>query len=162
MSRLLFMVLLTLVLCGCAATPGAGPGASPPSAARDTAALAAERQWLRSWFGDTPVRIAQSSDTAISIEIPREFCFDPGHSHVKPALAAVLDKVAESLRRVPQLRLELIAAPADSAASTPLALQRATQMRVHLVDRGVPAGQLGGPQAAAAESVQLRMALASL
>ncbi len=155
------MMVVALALCGCAATPGTGSDSSSASATRAAAALVTERQWLESWFSGTPVRITQRSDAAVGIDIPREFCFDPGRSHVKPALAAVLDKVAESLRRVPQVRLQLIAAPADSSLAAPLALRRATQIRAHLVERGVPAGQLGSPEGAPAEAVQLRMELVS-
>ena len=47
-------------------------------------ALAVERQWLQSWFKGTPVRIEQRSESAFSIEVPRDFCFDAGRSAVKP------------------------------------------------------------------------------
>ena len=135
------------------------PGQStvPP---RDPAALGTERQWLQQWFKDTPVQIAQDGDV-LRVEVPREFAFDIARNQIKPPLAAVLDKVAQSLRRLPQARLDLVAAPGDGAAASPLALQRATQVRKHLLSRGVPESQLGSPSAAAAAAVQLRLALAS-
>ncbi|MGL6112341.1 MAG: OmpA family protein [Rubrivivax sp.] len=169
MSRhfaLLALMLLTLQGCGTtpappaapAAPPATAPGAPPAaSAASRVSALAAEGQWLKSWFEGTPVLIVLRDDTALSIEVPREFCFDTGRSNVKPALAAVLDKVAESLRRKPALRLELVAAPGDSAATSALGPQRATRLRAYLLARGVPAAQLGQPTVTAAAAVQLRM-----
>ena len=66
---------------------------------------------MQSWFQGTPVLIGQRDDDAVSVDVPREFCFDPGRSSVKPALAAVLNKVAESLLRMPMVRLQLLAAP---------------------------------------------------
>jgi outer membrane protein OmpA-like peptidoglycan-associated protein len=151
-----------LALCGCASVaPPAPPVPSPPPSADQRAAapaaLAAERQWLQSWFQGTPVLIAQRNDGAVTIDVPREFCFDPGRSAVKPALAAVLDKVAESLRRTPAARLPLLAAPDDDGGTTPLALQRAVQMQKHLQSRGVPLARLGKPAATTAAAVQLRM-----
>ena len=155
MTQRLFAALVVLALGGCASTPPVGPSAASP---RDVAALATERQWLQSWFKGTPVRIEQRGEGSVSIDVPREFSFEAGRIHVKPALGALLDKVAESLRRAPQVRLVLIAAPADTTSAAPLALRRATQVRTHLVDRGVPAMQLGDPKAAAGDAVQLLLA----
>lgn len=150
-------------LAGCAsvatAPPRDAPKApvdSPPAAATP---LAIERQWLQQWFEGTPVRIAQGADGALTVEVPREFCFDAGRSAVKPALAAVLDKVAESLRRVSQARLVLVAAPQDGDAASPLAQQRAAAMRRHLMTRGVLASRIAAATASDTTSVQLRMDL---
>ena len=89
--------------------------------------------------------------------MPREFCFDPGHDTVKPALAAVLDKVTQSLRRTPTAELHLIAAPSDSNGSATLGVQRATRVYDFLRARGVPAARLAKPSAASGAAVQLRM-----
>jgi len=88
--------------------------------------------------------------------VPREFCFDAGRSQVKPPLAVVLDKVAQSLRRS-GARLPHVAAPGDTPSASPLALQRAAQVRKHLLARGVPAARLGAPAATTVAAVQVRM-----
>lgn len=155
-----WMVGLLVVLAGCAGGPPPAPHVPPTRAEpRNTApaSLVPERQWLQSWFKGTPVVIAQRSDGAVSVDVPRAFCFDPGRSELKPALAAVLDKVAESLRRVPQARLPLIAAPDDAPSAAGLALARASQVHKHLLSRGVTAARLGKPAVTGAGSVQLRM-----
>lgn len=160
MQSIVLALVVMLAVCGCASVAPPAPSAPPSTAdqrAAVPAALAVERQWLQSWFQGTPVQIAQHNDGAVTIEVPREFCFDPGRSSVKPALAAVLDKVAESLRRMPLARLPLLAAPDDENGSAPLALQRAVNMQKHLLSRGVPAARLGKPAATAAAAVQLRM-----
>ncbi|HEY6134074.1 MAG TPA: hypothetical protein VIW70_08855 [Rubrivivax sp.] len=165
------LLALSLALHGCTTTAPARPGGPTPPSATDTpspappaqGALAIERQWLQSWFTGTPVQIAQRGDDALTVDVPREFCFDSGRSNVKPALAAVLDKVAESLRRVPQARLTLVAAPGDGASDTALAQQRAAQVRAHLTSRGAPSARLANATAApaaATPAVQLRMELA--
>lgn len=180
---------LALVLAGCAsvtpprpgvpATPPAvtapppvvkPPAAEAPPGAPDTTApnartagaelLAIEQRWLQDWFRGTPVRIAQRSDGTLAVDVPREFCFDTGRSQVKPALGAVLDKVAESLRRRPGARLTLLSAPGDpsgSAATATLALQRAAGVQRHLRDRGIALARLGEPVADGSASVQLRI-----
>ncbi len=172
-----WMLVLVAALSGCtsvtppaptapaAPTTAPAPAAPAPAAPRATAeqraalpaALGTERQWLQSWFKGTPVVINQRSDGAVNLEVPREFSFDSGRSNVKPALGAVLDKVAESLRRVPLARLSLVAAPDDAKGTPALALERAAQVHKHLLSRGVPETRLGKPTATAAAAVQLRI-----
>jgi len=178
--------VVALSLCGCASTPPSssstsstsspppspatiaaqGPAASaPPTAAQQRTAaastLAVERQWLASWFKGTPVVVAQRPDGAVVVDVPREFCFDPGRDTVKPALAAVLDKVTQSLRRTPTAELHLIAAPNDAGGSATLGVQRATRVYDYLRAHGIPAGRLAKPSAASGAAVQLRMEVPS-
>ena len=155
-----------LAVTGCAVTPaGRTPPAGTPQAPAPAPgsdegrppALMVERQWLQSWFRGTPVRIAQRGDGPLTIEVPLEFGFEPGRTRVLPALAAVLDKVAESLRRVSTARLVLIAAPGDGAQTPKLAAQRAGRVRAHLLSRGVPPAQLASATSATGPTVILRM-----
>jgi outer membrane protein OmpA-like peptidoglycan-associated protein len=151
-----------LALPGCSTTP-TNPAPTAPSAPtptpRASGGLTVERQWLQSWFAGTPVRIQARGDDTFSIEVPRDFCFDPGRSAVKPPLAAVLDKLAQSLQRKPTARVELLAAPGDADGAAALALQRAGNVRKHLVARGASPEQLGPPSAATLDAVQLRVGL---
>lgn len=159
--------LLLLALQGCSTLPPSGPVA--PAAPAEPAATvsrpgnapAVERQWLQSWFKGTPVVIVQRDDHTVSVDVPREFCFEAGRSSVKPALAAVLDKLAESLRRHPQARLGLLAAPGDAGTSSQLAMQRAGQVRSHLLGRAVPGTRLASPMPTTAPAVQLRLDFAA-
>lgn len=169
MTRLTAIAALLLMLYGCStpprpdAPPAAPAGAAAASAptAPGSSTLAIESRWLKSWFEGTPVLIQQGGASALSIDVPREFSFDTGQSKVKPPLAAVLDKVSQSLRRMPTARVELVAAPADGPSSAPLAQQRANQVRAQLLARGVPASQLGKATATTAAAVQLRIDLVS-
>ena len=159
------VAVIAAALAGCAGTSPAPTPPPPTTPAQRTAAaeaLAVERQWLGSWFRDTPVKIAQRGDGAMTVEVPREFSFDAGKASVKPALAAVLDKVAESLRRAPQAQVALVAAPDDGAVTTPLAMQRAERVREHLRAKGVADARLGKPSPAAAGTVHLRLVAAPL
>lgn len=171
-----------LVLAGCAGVKPAPPssGGAPvdppatssapvpaPAPAPSTAdqraaapsALSAERKWLQSLFAGTPVRIGQTRDGPVTVDVPREFCFDPGQSAIKPPLAAVLDKVSQSLRRLPLARVTLLAAPGDAgaAASPPLAQQRAAELHKHLQARGVTNLRIDKPTTTTAAAVQLEL-----
>ena len=174
----ILLVALVVALAGCTSEPPApsssapgpapGPAQAPapaPSLDQRAAApahLAAEQKWLSSWFKGTPVKIRQVDDSAIAIDVPREFCFDQGASKVKPALGAVLDKMTQSLQRVPIAQVTLIAAPADAKGTDELALKRAAQVQQHLRNAGVRADRLGKPSVAPAPAVQLRMEASSL
>ena len=162
------VLVVALVLPACTSTavqrpaPPAttGPDAVPtvpPAGLPRAAPLQVERLWLQSWFKGTPVSIVERADGLLAVDVPRTFCFDPGSVQVKPALGAVLDKVAESLRRQPQLRLAGLAAPGDGSADVALAERRAAQVRQHLRSRGVAEARLGRPAAAAVALVQLRL-----
>lgn len=105
------------------------------------------------------MRIAQADEDSVTVEVPLGFCFDRGRAAVKPPLGAVLDKLAESLRRNPQARLLLLAAPGDEAADAALALQRASQVRSYLRARGVPDSRLGSASRTTLAAVQLRLRL---
>jgi len=164
----LLLLLLLLALHGCSSPPGVPAAPTPPAAATAPvvpaprpSSLAVERQWLQAWFEGTPVRITQRSEASFSVEVPRDYCFDAGRSAVKPPLAAVLDKLAQSLQRKPAARVELLAAPGDAAAAPALAQQRADNLRKHLIARGVSSEQLGPPTIASVAAVQLRVGLVS-
>jgi outer membrane protein OmpA-like peptidoglycan-associated protein len=162
-------VVVVAALAGCGSVPPSSPTpppaapAVPPRSALDQrsgvpAALGAERQWLQQWFRDTPVLVRGAEDGSLRVEVPREFCFDPGASTIKPPLGAVLDKVAESLRRVPLARVPVLTAPDDAAGgNAALALQRAAQVRQRLVQRGVAVVRLGRPSASSTDRVALRL-----
>ncbi|MBZ8140969.1 hypothetical protein CLD22_13790 [Rubrivivax gelatinosus] len=150
-------MMLALVLAGCQSTPAPAPSSVPVATPRPAAPpLVVERQWLQSWFGGTPVVIAQQGAGPVALEVPLEFSFQAGRREVKPPLAAVLDKLAEALRRQPQMTLAL-AAPADAGGDAVLAAQRAGALRSYLLERGAGSAQLGAPQAAPGRAVKLRL-----
>src|SRR5947209_13440225 len=148
-----------------APAPASAPASAPPTLAQQRTAaastLAVERQWLASWFKGTPVVVAQRPDGAVTIDVPRQFCFEPGRDAVKPALAAVLDKVAESVRRTAVAEVRYIAAPGDAGGAAALAAQRAARVHDYLRKKGVPAARLAEPSPATGAAVQIRLEAAA-
>lgn len=162
-----------LLVAGCATAPSPSsapstpPAAAPappaaaapvqPSRTAVSEVLAVEQQWLDSFFRGTPVALRQQPDGLLAVDVPREFCFDAGRADIKPPLAAVLDKVAQSLRRRPNVRLVLLNAPDDGSTATRLAQQRGEQVLRHLRERGVGPAQLSAARGSGAAAVQLRL-----
>jgi len=175
--RWLAHVILLAALAGCAAPKpaGSGPGAvvgtepmpgtapapaRPPPPAPVASPLVSEQRWLDEWFRGTPVVIALTDTNTLAVDVPLANSFDAGRSSIKPALAAVLDRVATSLRRQPAMRVS-IAAPSDAAGAPALASARAQQVRAHLVSRGIAATRMSGVGTARVGApVQLRLLIA--
>ncbi len=165
----------TLVLTGCAGAPLRSPqpmpqsGAATATSAAQTSgqhpesaqaapadALAVEQQWLLSFFSGTPVDIQRTDDGALVVTVPAEFCFYAKATIIKPPLAAVLNKVALSLRRLPLARVTLIAAPPDpGSSSNGLAGQRAKAIAKRFRSFGILAERLVAGSAAADANVRL-------
>lgn len=147
------------LLTGCATGPGgANEPAGPPASAADRraaapSALMAEQQWLQQWFGGTPVAISNTRGDELRLDVPVKYAFDPGQATVKPPLAAVLDRVAESLRRR-ELLVLAVAPPAESDAA--LVRRRVEAVGRHLSRRGVDAGRIT-PVAAEGAVLSLRL-----
>lgn len=160
---------LIALLAGCA-TPGGGPtasggagvpgfgGAETGSAAATVSPLLSEQRWLEEWFRGTPVLISMADINTLAVDVPLANSFDNGKSVVKPALAAVLERVATSLRRQPAMRLSIAAPPDAPSGKVALASTRALQVRDFLVARGVLATRMSGVGTArAGAAMQLRL-----
>ncbi|MEF7617096.1 OmpA family protein [Aquincola sp. MAHUQ-54] len=135
--------LAALMIAGCASGPpqaSRAPGSEADRRAAAPAALMAEQQWLQQWFSGTPVQIVMARDGTLRVDVPAAFAFDAGQAGVKPPLAAVLDRVAESLRRN-ELLVVSVSVPAASDAA--LAKRRHDAVARHLAGRGVAAARVG-------------------
>lgn len=102
------------------------PGAHTPS----PAPLSSEARWLREWFGGTPVTISDEAGGVVRLDVPQVNAFDGASKDPKPALKAVLDRLAQSLQRQPSARLQL-------SLPGPLATVRGQALRNHLLAQGL-------------------------
>lgn len=108
--------------------------------------MVTEQRFLEEWFRGTPVVIAAQGATTLEVDVPLAHSFDAGKADIKPALGAVLERVAETLRRQIGARITL-AAPTDATGAPALAQARAQRVRDHLVARRIAAPRitLGDP-----------------
>jgi hypothetical protein len=141
---------------GSAAVPGSGTApagdagsTSPGAGAQSIPSVLVEKRWFEEWFGNTPVVISQPSETMLQLSVPMVHSFDPGRIVPRPALAAVLDRVAESLRRQANARLSVVAAP-DPGSSTSQGINRGHRIVEHIVSRRVMPDRINPPSAGAA------------
>jgi outer membrane protein OmpA-like peptidoglycan-associated protein len=145
--RLLVLATPAALLSGCATGPVDRPPAEHPT-------LATEQRRLKDALRGTPVVVDGMADGRMRVEVPLQFSFDAGRGAVKPALAAVLDRMAAGLRLANfDIR---IAAPADPKGSSPALVQdRAASVRDYLVARGVKLGRIVGMTRAGGEFVEV-------
>ncbi len=176
--RTAFGLLTVLLMSACASTPSSnnsgvfsapGPNAAPadpntapraPTPGTPSATpLATEQRFLEDWFRGTPVVIAAQPPVTLQLDVPLANSFDAGKSDIKPALNAVLDRVAQSLLRQSTARIN-INAPADASGNAALAQSRMQRVRDALGIKGIAATRVvltetvraGGP-------VQLRLTI---
>jgi outer membrane protein OmpA-like peptidoglycan-associated protein len=147
------------------APAGTPPATTPGSPATPAATpLVTEQRYFEEWFRGTPVVIAalpQATQPTLQLDVPLAHSFEAGKADIKPALAAVLERVAESLRRQVGARVS-VAAPADPGGQAGLAQQRAERVREHLVSRRIAAPRIALAGAARAGApLQLRMTIPS-
>jgi hypothetical protein len=116
--------------------PPAEASTVPPAPA--IAPIVNEKRWLEEWFARTPVVIRQLNDSTLQLTVPMANSFDTGQLPPKPALVAVLDRLAESMRRQLNTRLAVVISP-DNGAPTSQALNRAQRVTEHLGTRRVQA-----------------------
>lgn len=146
--------LATLAGCAGVSPPSSGPPASTgptattrPSDPVPTGPLQAESRWLSELFSGTPVGVSGDADGSVLVKVPMQHAFDAAQA--RRPLVAVLDKVAQSLKRQPAARLQ-------AATPGPAAAERLATLRSLLAERGVGNWRVtAGP--AAADAVHLRL-----
>ncbi len=177
-----FCIVTVLLISACASSPSSPSGVlgapassgSPtdPNAAQRPSApttppanpLATEQRFLEDWFRGTPVVIAALPPVTLQLDVPLANSFDTGKADIKPALNAVLNRVAQSLLRQNAARIN-VNAPADAsgnAALAPaLAQSRAQRVRDALGLKGIAATRVVLAESAprAGGPLQLRLTI---
>jgi outer membrane protein OmpA-like peptidoglycan-associated protein len=139
--------------------PNAVPGSPTPGTPTATP-LATEQRFLEDWFRGTPVVIAAQPPITLQLDVPLANSFDAGKADIKPALNAVLDRVAQSLLRQNAARIN-VNAPSDASGNAALAQSRAQRVREALGSKGIAATRVALTESAprAGGPVQLRLTI---
>ena len=145
---LALLLAIALALGACSSVPlatapvASTPGAPPPPAPLPT--LATEQKRLSDLFAGTPVVVERTDDGRLRLQVPLRYSFDAGRAAVKPPLAALLDRMAPSLRQQAGFSVRINASgDARGAGATQLARERAAATRDYLILKGAPASRFG-------------------
>jgi len=141
-----------LLLAGCAGGPLSDVTAVPEG----PVGLESEQRRLARYFDGTPVVFEMEAEGRMRVEVPLRHCFDPGRAAVKPALGAVLEKLAQSQRL--QATRFAVSAPDDKTPSRRLAEERAASVRDYLVGHGITPVRFSAVTGdAGADAVEIRV-----
>lgn len=166
---------LLSVLGGCAGggpKPSTSPGSTPsapaipapapgtlPDPAPDQPGLDGLRSRLAREFAGTPVQLEMGETGAadvLRISVPQPHGFEAGRVAVRPALAAVLDRLVEPLRREANWTVR-VAGPNDASGSGWIGPDRAAAVRDYLVLKGVAVRRFAAPQRHAAGLTEITL-----
>lgn len=144
-----------LALAGCASGPGRSGSSAPVPRSVSLPDMEGE---LRRDLAGTPVaveRVAVSSEsTGLRVSVPQPHGFEPGSAAVKPALAAVLDRLVEPLLGSPRWLL-VVRGPIDPRGASFQGQDRAAAVRDYLVARGVSAPRFEPPRSHAVAATEV-------
>ncbi|MEG1833212.1 MAG: OmpA family protein [Burkholderiaceae bacterium] len=93
----------------------------------------------------TGIEVTQTADNQLKLEVPSDVSFDVGRADIKPNLAPVLDRFAQTLRDNPSTTVRVIGhtdSTGSDAINNPLSVNRAASVRNYLEARGVNSGRI--------------------
>ncbi|MCX7902845.1 MAG: OmpA family protein, partial [Burkholderiaceae bacterium] len=93
----------------------------------------------------TGIGVERTADNQIRVQIPADAGFDVGRAAIRPQLAHVLDKFAQSMREHPATDIRIIGdtdSTGSDAVNNPLSFERAAATRDYLVARGVAVSRI--------------------
>jgi outer membrane protein OmpA-like peptidoglycan-associated protein len=88
----------------------------------------------------TGVKVTQTPDNQLKLEVPSDISFDVGRAEIKPNFQPVLDRFAQTLNENPATSVRIIGhtdSTGSDAINDPLSVNRAASTRNYLVARGV-------------------------
>ena len=92
------------------------------------------------------VRVTQTADNQLKLDIPSDISFDSGRYDIKPNLRPILDRFASTLNQNPVTTVKIIGHTdntGSAAINEPLSVNRASATRDYLVNRGVAINRIG-------------------
>ena len=93
----------------------------------------------------TGVQVTQTPDNQLKLEIPSDISFDVGRADIKPNLAPILDRFAQTLNENKAAKVRIIGhtdSTGSDAINDPLSVNRASSTRSYLASRGVDASRV--------------------
>lgn len=99
-----------------------------------------QRQEMEAATRGTGVKVSQTQDNRLKLEIPADVSFDTGRSDIKSNFRPVLERFAQTLNDNPASTVTIIGhtdSTGDDAVNNPLSVDRAAHTRDFLATRGV-------------------------
>jgi len=91
------------------------------------------------------VRVSQTADNQLKLDIPSDISFDSGRSDIKSNLSPILDRFATTLNQNPVTTVKIIGhtdSTGSDSVNEPLSVNRAIATRDYLARRGVATNRI--------------------
>jgi len=99
-----------------------------------------QKQAMQQATQGTGVEVTQTADNQLKLNVPSDVSFDTNSAQIKPNLAPVLDRFAQTLNANPGSTVRIIGHTDNTgtdAINDPLSVNRAASVRQYLAARGV-------------------------
>ncbi|TFV92913.1 OmpA family protein, partial [Oxalobacteraceae bacterium OM1] len=110
-----------------------------------SARMERQKQAMEQATQGTGIKVTQTSDNQLKLDIPSDISFDTNRADIKPDFRPVLDKFATSLKENPYTNVTIIGHTDNTgsdAINDPLSLSRASHARDYLADRGISSSRV--------------------
>jgi len=104
-----------------------------------------QKQAMEQATQGTGVAVTQTADNQLKLEIPSDVSFDTNSAAIKPTLAPVLDRFAQTLAANAATTVQIIGhtdSTGSDAINEPLSVRRASAVRDYLGARGVAVSRI--------------------
>ena len=104
-----------------------------------------QKQAMEQATRGTGVQVSQTSDNRLKLEIPADVSFDTGRSDIKSNFRPVLERFAQTLSENPAATVTIIGhtdSVGDDSVNQPLSVDRASNTRNYLAQRGVSSNRI--------------------
>jgi outer membrane protein OmpA-like peptidoglycan-associated protein len=104
-----------------------------------------QRREMQQATQGTGVKVTQTPDNQLKLEVPSDISFDTGRADIKSNFRPILDKFAQTLNENPATTVRIIGhtdSTGSDAINDPLSVNRAASTRTYLTARGVNAQRI--------------------
>lgn len=104
-----------------------------------------QKQAMEQATRGTGVQVSQTADNRLKLEIPADVSFDTGRSDIKSNFRPVLERFAQTLSENPAATVTIIGhtdSVGDNSVNQPLSVDRASNTRNYLAQRGVSSNRI--------------------
>ena len=102
--------------------------------------MAKQKQQMEAATQGSGVKVSQTADNQLKLEVPSDISFATGSAQIAPGLDPILDRFAQTLNENPRTTVRIVGhtdSTGSDAINDPLSVNRASSVRNYLVAHGV-------------------------
>ncbi len=107
--------------------------------------MAKQKQQMEAATQGTGVKVTQTADNQLKLEVPSDISFATGSARIAAALEPILDRFAHTLAENPKTTVRIVGhtdSTGNDAINDPLSVNRASSVRNDLVAHGVAGNRI--------------------